>query len=143
MVSQGESQITILDLIVLLVQRKRFITRFVLGAAILSIVGALLLPVQYEAKVTLMPPAQHSSLTSALLGQMGSMGSLAALATGGSLGLKNPADVYVSLLTSRTVEDAMIQNFGLMAQYRDSRISDARKDFEHRTSVVPSSKDGL
>lgn len=142
-VSQGESQITLLDLVLLLVQHKRFIARFVLSATILAIVVALLLPVQYEAKVTLMPPAQHSSLTSALLGQMGSMGSLAALATGGSLGLKNPADMYVALLTSRTVEDAMIQDFGLMSEYRHKRISDTRKDFESRTSVVAGSKDGL
>lgn len=141
-VHRQATEISLLDLTVLLVQHKRFIARFVVGAAIFAILVALVLPVRYEAKVTLMPPAQHSSLTSALLGQMGSVGSLAALA-GGNLGFKNPADMYVSLLTSRTVEDAMVQDFGLVAEYRDKRISDARKDLEHRTSVAASSKDGL
>ena len=61
----------------------------------------------------------------------------------GSLGLKNPADMYVAFLTSRTVEDAMIQRFGLMAEYHEKRISDARKEFEHRTTAVAGSKDGL
>jgi len=141
-VRRQETEVSLLDLTVLLVQHKRFIARFVVGATVLAVLVALILPVRYEAKVTLMPPAQHSSLTSALLGQMGSMGSLAELA-GGSLGFKTPADMYVSLLTSRTVQDAMVQNFGLMAEYRDKRISDARKELEHRTSVVANSKDGL
>jgi len=71
------------------------------------------------------------------------VGSLATLATGGSLGLKNPADMYVSLLTSRTVEDAMIQRFGLMAEYREKRMSDTRKALEGRSKVVAGTKDGL
>jgi uncharacterized protein involved in exopolysaccharide biosynthesis len=51
--------------------------------------------------------------------------------------------MYVSLLTSRTVEDAMIQRFGLMQEYRVKRISDARTDLEHSTTVVAGTKDGL
>jgi uncharacterized protein involved in exopolysaccharide biosynthesis len=51
--------------------------------------------------------------------------------------------MYVSLLTSRTVEDAMIQRFGLMAEYREKRLSDARKEFESRTSAVAGTKDGM
>ncbi|HEY6302951.1 MAG TPA: GNVR domain-containing protein [Terriglobales bacterium] len=140
--SRTETEISLLDIVVLLVERKRFVIRFVLGAAVLAIVVALLLPVRYEAKVVLLPPQQNSSIASALSGQLGSMGTLAALASG-SLGIKNPSDMYVSLLTSRTVEDAMIQRFGLMAEYREKRVSDARKEFESRTTAVAGSKDGL
>jgi uncharacterized protein involved in exopolysaccharide biosynthesis len=70
------------------------------------------------------------------------LGSLASLA-GGGLNLKNPADMYVSLLTSRTVEDAMIRRFGLMQEYHLKRMSQTRKAFEHRTTVVAGTKDGL
>jgi capsule polysaccharide export protein KpsE/RkpR len=70
------------------------------------------------------------------------LGSLATLA-GGSLGLKNPSDMYVSLLTSRTVEDAMIQRFGLMQEYHEKRLSDGRKELERRTSASVGTKDGL
>jgi tyrosine-protein kinase Etk/Wzc len=143
--SLAESEVSVLDILVLLLERKRFIMRFVLGAAVLATVVALVLPVKYEAKVVLLPPAQTSSVGSALLGQMGSMGSLGALASlaGGSLGLKNPADMYVSLLTSRSVEDAMIRRFDLMKEYREKRMSDTRKVLERRTTVVAGSKDGL
>lgn len=140
--SQAETEVSLLDILVLLLERKRFIVRFVLGAAVLATVVALVLPVQYEAKIVLLPPAQNSSMSSALLGQLGNLASLASLA-GGSLGIKNPADMYVSFLSSRTVEDAMIQRFGLMKEYHEKRMSDTRKDFERRTTAVAGTKDGL
>jgi capsule polysaccharide export protein KpsE/RkpR len=90
----------------------------------------------------LLPPQQNSSLGSALLGQLGSLGSLASLA-GGGFNLKNPTDMYVSLFTSRTVEDAMIRRFGLMKEYHEKRMWDTRKEFERRTTVVAGTKDGL
>lgn len=139
-----ENEASVLDIMVFLVGNKRFIGRFVLGAALLATVVSFLLPVRYEAKVVLLPPAQDSSMGSALLGQMGNMGSLGALASlaSGNI-LKNPADMYVSLLTSRTVEDATIQRFGLMAEYHTKRMSGTRKEFERRTTVVAGAKDGL
>ena len=143
--SGAEIEVSVLDLLVLLVGRKRFIVRFVLGAAVLSIVVSLLLPIRYEAKVVLLPPQQNSSIGSALMGQLGNLGALGSLAslTGGGLGLKNPADMYVSLLTSRTVEDAMIERFGLMKEYRVKLMSDTRKELERRTTAIAGTKDGL
>jgi len=143
-----ESEISILDLLAILLESRRFIVRFVVGAALLATIVALVLPVRYEGKVVLLPPAQSSSIGSGLLSQlggvgaMGSLGSLASLA-GGGLSLKNPADMYVALLTSRTVEDAMINDFGLMQEYKEKRISDARKELERRTTAVAGTKDGL
>ena len=143
--SRVEAEVSVLDILVLLLERKRFIVRFVLGAAVLAAIVSLLLPVQYEAKIVLLPPAQNSSIGSSLLGQLGKIGALGSLASlaGGSLGIKNPADMYVSLLTSRTVEDSMIQRFGLMQEYHAKKMSEARKAFEHRTTAVAGTKDGL
>lgn len=140
-----EYEASVLDVLVLLAERKRFILRFVLGAAVLATVVAFLLPVRYEAKIVLLPPQQNSSIASSLLGQVGNMGSLGSLASlaGSSLGIKNPADMYVALLTSRTVEDAMIQRFRLMQEYDEKRMSDTRKVFEGRTTAVAGAKDGL
>lgn len=143
LLSQRQTEFTLLDLTDLLVQHKRFITRFVIIAIALAIVVALILPVEYEGNVALMPPAQHSSLGAALMGQMGAMGSLASLVTGGGVSIKNPADMYVALLTSRSVEDAMIHRFGLMSEYHTKRMSDTRKALERCTKVIAGSKDGL
>ncbi|MGB8987560.1 MAG: GNVR domain-containing protein [Candidatus Sulfotelmatobacter sp.] len=143
--SRVEAEVSVLDILVLLLERKRFIVGFVTGVAVLASVVSLLLPVQYEAKIVLLPPAQNSSIGSSLLGQLGGMGALGSLASlaGGSLGIKNPGDMYVSLLTSRTVEDAMVQRFGLMQEYHKKKMSEARKTFEHSTTAVAGTKDGL
>jgi uncharacterized protein involved in exopolysaccharide biosynthesis len=145
--SETESEVSVLGILALLASQKRFILRAVVGAALLSTAIAFLLPVRYEANIVMLPPQQNSSLGSALgqLGSGGSLGTLAPLAAlaGGGLGIKNPADLYVSLLTSRTVEDALIQRFGLMAEYREKRLSDARKELEDRTNAVAGAKDGL
>ncbi|MFZ0299358.1 MAG: GNVR domain-containing protein [Candidatus Sulfotelmatobacter sp.] len=140
-----ETEVSPLDILVLFVAHRRFIVRFVLGAAALAIVVAFLLPVRYEAKTVLLPPTENSSVGSALLGQFGNMGALGSLASlaGGAFGIRNRADMYVSFLTSRTVEDAMIQRFDLMQEYHEKRMTDTRKEFERRTTAVAGSKDGL
>ncbi len=141
---QAQTEVSLLDLTLLLVANKRFIFRFVLGAALLAVVIALLLPVRYEAKVMLLPPQQSSSIASALLGQMGGLGGLGSLGSlAGGLGIKTPADMYISMLTSRTVEDAMIQRFGLMSEYKMKKMSEVRKEFERRTTAVAGMKDGM
>ncbi len=144
----GRADISLLDLLVVLLKRKRFIGGFVIAMALVATAIAFLLPVQYEAKTLLLPPAQNSSISSALLGQLGNLGSLGSLGSlaslaGGGLGIKNPADMYIAFLTGRTVEDAMIQRFGLMHEYHKKLMSDARKALEHHTTVTSGTKDGL
>lgn len=142
-----DSEISLLDHLIVYTENRRFIVRVVALTAVAATVIAFLLPIRYEGKIVLLPPAQNTSLGATLVGQLangslGGLGSLASLA-GGSLGLKNPADMYVALLTSRTVEDGMVQRFRLMQEYHDKRMSDARKDLEHRTTVLAGPKDGL
>jgi uncharacterized protein involved in exopolysaccharide biosynthesis len=51
--------------------------------------------------------------------------------------------MIVGMLKSRTVEDAMVQHFGLMQEYRKKYLSDARKTFEDHATVDGSGKDSL
>lgn len=142
--SRVDTEVSLLDFTIVLVRNKHFFARFMLGAAALSVLLAFVLPVRYEAHVVLLPPVQSSSIVGALLGQMGNLGSLGSLGSlTGGLGVKTPADMYVALLTSRTVEDAMIQRFGLMSEYRAKKMSDARKELERRVTAVAGTKDGL
>ena len=130
-----------LDLLIMLAQRKRFILLFTLGAALLTAGISLVLPVRYTAYASILPP-QQSSTGAALLSQMANGGGLAALA-GSSLGLKSQVDVYVAMFGSRTVEDAMIRRFDLMKVYRTKKMSIARKIFEQRSTAVAGLKDGI
>jgi len=143
----AEAELSFLDITVLLVQHKRFVVRFVVGATLLAVVAALLLPVQYEATTVLLPPTQNTSMGSSLMGQIGNMGGLGALgslgALAGGLGIKTQTDMYVAFLKSRTIEDAMIQRFGLMSEYRSKRMSDTRKALENHATIGSGTKDGL
>jgi tyrosine-protein kinase Etk/Wzc len=103
--------------------------------ALLAIVISFLLPVSYTATVTLLTPQQNTSMGAALASQLGSLGGMAALA-GGSLGLKNPNDMFVGMLKSRTVEDAMGQHYDLMQEYRKRYPSDHPMRANHSKSIL-------
>ena len=135
-------EFSLLDILILLAERKWFILTFTAVFAILAIVISLLLPTSYTAMVTLLPPQQNSSVSAAMTSQLGNLGGMAALA-GSSLGLKNPNDMFVGMFKSRTVEDAMVQHFELMKEYHSKYLADARDAFEHHVSVDGSGKDGL
>ena len=137
-----EDEISLLDLMIVLAERKRTILWVTAVFAILAVIVSLVLPKHYTATVTLLPPQQNTSMGAALASQLGNLGGMAALA-GGSLGLKNPNDMFVAMLQSRTVEDAMVQHFGLMQEYHAHYLSDARKAFEGRTTVDGNGKDGM
>jgi uncharacterized protein involved in exopolysaccharide biosynthesis len=139
---EEDGEISLLDLVIVLAERKRLIFLVTAIFAILAIVISLVLPSRYTATVTLLSPQQNNSMASALTSQLGNLGGVAALA-GGSLGLKSPNDMFVAMFRSRTAEDAMIQHFGLMQEYRKQYLSDARKKFEANTVVDGSGKDGM
>jgi len=132
----------LLDILIVLAERKALIGFIVLIFTVSAIILSLLLPKRYTATTTLLSPQQNSSLASALSSQLGNLSGMASLA-GGSLGLKNPNDMYVGMLKSRTVEDAMVQHFGLMQEYHKRFRSDARHEFENYARVDGSGKDGL
>src|SRR5260370_41460594 len=51
------------------------------------------------------------------------------------LGLKSTSDIFVGILSSRTVQDKLIQQFGLKKLYWDRRMEDARKDLAKHTDI--------
>ncbi len=143
--TRGEpADIHLLDLLIILSKRRKFILRFTVGLAILAAITVVLIPNQYTAETVVLPPSQSSSMGSALLSQIGGAGAgaLASIA-GGSLGIKNSGDMYVSFFRGRTVEDAVIQRFGLMSRYRTKTMYDARKSLERHSTVILGTKDGL
>jgi len=138
----AEESLHLLDVLIVLSRRRKFVVGFTLGAALLAVIFVLVVPSTYTATTTVMPPSQNSSMSSALLGQLGGSSALASVA-GAGLGIKNPSDMYVSLFLSRTIEDSMVQRFGLKDRYKKKKESDARTAFEKHTTVALGTKDGL
>lgn len=135
-------EVHLLDLLTTLSRRRRFILAVTIIAVILTAVIVFLLPNEFQAESVVLPPGQNSSMGSALASQMGGNAAMASLA-GASLGIRNPGEMYVSLFRSRTLEDALIQRFGLLARYHAKKMSQTRKLFEKKSSVVLGAKDGL
>jgi uncharacterized protein involved in exopolysaccharide biosynthesis len=108
----------------------------------LALTVALLLPPRYVATAVILPPQEGSSAGAAMMAQLGGLGAIAGMGAG-ALGLKDPNDMQVALLKSRTVEDAVVERFHLQAVYRSNYPSSARKSWEAKTSAESGLKDGL
>lgn len=127
----------LLSLAVVLAKHKRMIVCIVLGAAVLSAVVAMLMPSWYTSTSSVLPPQQQSS-SAAMLSQLGGLAGLA----GTSLGMKSPQDLYVGLLKSQRISDAIIGRFGLKTLYDEDTLFDTRKKLDKRVSFT-SGKDGI
>lgn len=139
---QAPEGLTLLALLAALAQRKALITKITATAAVLGIGLALLLPVRYTAVCRIMPPQQTQSSASFLLSQMQPGGEALAALTGDGLGLKNPNDLYIGMLKSRPIADAIIHDFGLDRIYRSPDMSEARNRLAGYTHIE-SEKSGL
>jgi capsule polysaccharide export protein KpsE/RkpR len=106
-----------------------------LAASALGGILALSLPNRYTATANILPPQQNASSAASMIGQLGALGPMAAMAQK-DLGLKNPNDLYVGMLRSRTTEDALIRRFDLLRVYRDREMSDARQDLEGNSNIL-------
>jgi uncharacterized protein involved in exopolysaccharide biosynthesis len=136
-------EISLIEVLTELAHRKWLIAKITGAAALTGIAVSLLLPVRYTAVTKLMPPQQTQSTASLMMNQFmnSGAGSLAAMA-GAGLGLKSPNDIYVGMLNSRPIADAIIQKFDLKAVYRDKDMTAARKDLAGYTQIV-SEKSGF
>jgi uncharacterized protein involved in exopolysaccharide biosynthesis len=97
--------------------------------AISLLVGAaiafLLLTVTFTATATILPPQTPQSTASMLMGQLGSLAGLGAGGAGGLL--KNPGDIYVAMLESRTITDHIVNRFQLESLWKLKKLEDTRK----------------
>ena len=143
-VEQGEvralesDEINLMDLLLVIAKHNRFILKLTGGVAILSVIYALLQPNIYTGKTVVMPPQQASSSASALLGQLGGLAGMA----GGAIGVKNPSDLYVGMLKSRTVADALIERFKLVDLFKAKTMEPVRGALAGNT-VITAGKDGF
>ncbi|NVN89520.1 MAG: lipopolysaccharide biosynthesis protein [Desulfuromonadales bacterium] len=134
-----EAEINLLGLLQVIARRKMVIVKLCTIALILSVCFSLLLKNVYTATAKILPPQKDaSSGLSSLLGQAGGLAGLAS----GSLGLSGTTDLYLGILKSRSVADAVIKRLDLQTEYESKTIDDARKKLE-RTVKFKAAKDGI
>lgn len=130
--------VNIKEYVSIVMRRKKMILGVFSIVTIAALATSLLLPPTYSSKATLLPPQQQSSSVSALMGQLGGL----AGAAGSLAGLKNPNDLYVGMLQSRTVADSIIARYKLEERYKQDTMLDTRKEFEKKRRIT-SGKDGM
>src|SRR5271157_5641169 len=136
---QGPAKPDIIEVLLVLAREKRPILLFTVGVAVLAMIVAFLLPKMYTATTTILPPQQKQSALNLMLGQIGVLSKLGGAS---DLGLQNPADLFVAMLTSRTIEDNLVNRFDLRKVYRVRRYQDARKKLDNRSEII-ATKEGL
>lgn len=108
-----------------LVKHRKMIGYGVSAVFVVSVIVSLLLPKTYISTARILPPQQDSGVSSLVAAQLpGSLGGIAA----GFLGLQSPADLWVGILNSQNVKDAIIKRFDLRAEYGTDNIEDTRKE---------------
>jgi uncharacterized protein involved in exopolysaccharide biosynthesis len=131
------SESGILETLVVVARRKKFVLLLPLAVGMVAAAISVALPNVYKAGARLLPPQQQST-GMALLSQLGGGAGLAASVAG----LKNPNDLYVAMLKSRTIADRLITRFDLKTVYETNSPEEARTELANNTSVL-SGKDGL
>lgn len=139
---ERDSSASFLELATALAQRKWFILKMTAAAGVIGAVVALLLPNWYAAETKILPPQQQQSSAAALLSSLGGAAGNLASAAGKDFGLRNPNDLYVGILKTRPIADALIGRFDLQKVYRSKDMTDARKTLADHTDIV-SEKTGM
>jgi uncharacterized protein involved in exopolysaccharide biosynthesis len=138
-----EDEVSLLDLLIVLAKHKRLVLGIPLATAIVAAIVSFLLPNVYTGTTKILPPQQSASAASALLNQLGgALGGLLGGPGGSALGVRNPNDLYVGMLKSRTVADNLISGFELGKVYDEDRLSETRKRLQRETTIA-AGRDGI
>ena len=137
--TEYRNEADMIELLLVLARAKKRILQITIGAAIVAAIISLLIPKMYTATTTILPQQQNESAVSSMLGQLAPLSGLAAA---DELGLKNPADLFIAMLKSRTIEDRLVDRFDLRKVYGSKRYQDARKELASRSEII-ADKGGL
>ncbi|RKY61222.1 MAG: hypothetical protein DRP95_03145 [Candidatus Latescibacterota bacterium] len=124
-----KGEIGILDYLYLLLRRWKFLVLNFVGVCALAAVISLLLPSWYTGRATILPPKEKEKL--------GLAGALAELPVPKlRLGEKGtPADIYIGVLKSRRIAEALVDSFDLMRVYKVKSKEKAIRILKARTKI--------
>lgn len=140
-VDEDDDSISLLDLLLVLAAGRKTIFKVTGWFAVGSVIYALLLSNVYTGKTSFIPP-NNSQLTaqSAVAAQVGAL--LGGGGGGLAAALKNPADLWVALLKSDSVETFVIRQNNLMEIFNAKNLALAIKTLEG-ISRINADKAGL
>ena len=121
---------------------RRTLYRWAVIGLVASTVIAFVLPPRYTTTTRLMPPDQASQGLASMMAMLGKNTELGSLGTE-LFGVKTSGDLFMGVLKSQTVQNAIINKFDLRKVYGEKRYLDARKKLESRTDLTADRKSGI
>ena len=129
---------SMLPLLIVLARRLRLLIGVPLACAFLAIAYSLIAAPVYTATARILPPQYNENTVVAMQNQIGGESQVG----NSALTLKNPTDLFVGILTSRTIVDAIIEAHGLQDYYEEPELADARELLSAATDIR-AAKDGI
>jgi uncharacterized protein involved in exopolysaccharide biosynthesis len=133
-----EASHSLLPLLLLLARRIRFLIAVPFVCAVLAVTWSLIAPPIYTATARILPPQYNENTVMAMQNQLGGESQLG----NSALTLKNPTDLFVGILTSRTIVDAVIEVNALRGYYDEDEIGEVRQILNAATDIR-AAKDGI
>lgn len=133
-----DDEISLLDLLQTVVDNLRLLVLGPLAVGITALGISFVIKPTFTAEMSFLPPQQQQGMAASMLASLGALGGIA----GAAAGIKNPADQYVAFLKSNSIENALIDRFGLLQRYDKEFRQDARKALEANVKVT-AGKDGI
>lgn len=142
--AERAASISTTDRLRLLWEHRRHLFRFSAWGLAVATLVAFVIPARYESSTRLMPPDDQSSSGLALMAQLsGRMGGGLGALAGDVLGLKTSGSLFLGILTSRTVQDDIINKFDLKRVYWVRTWESARRELAARTALSEDRKSGI
>jgi uncharacterized protein involved in exopolysaccharide biosynthesis len=138
--SSDDDDISLIDLLIALAKHKKLIVGLPFATGIASVMFSLTMTPIYTGTTKILPPQQNQSTAAAMMAQLGGLSGLGGL--GAAVGIRNPNDLYIGMLNSRTVADNLIQRFDLNNVFAKERQSATRKTLGDVTNIT-AGKDGI
>lgn len=135
-----DDEINLMDILLVIAKYNRFIMVFTAVSIVLALIYVMTQPFSYTAKTVILPPQTKSDSSMGAL--LGNLGGLNAMPAASALGLKNPSDMYLGMLKSRTLADRVIIKLDLQKHYKTKTMTKTREVLKY-ASKITAGKDGF
>lgn len=128
----NNKDVSLFSVVSIFSRQKKIVLGMPIFFGVAAIVLSFLITPIFTSTAVILPPQQQNSNLSNMLGQLGGLAGI----SGGASPLKNPNDLYMGMLKSRTISDKLISRFNLKDRYEAKTMDEARKVLERITTVV-------
>ena len=143
-VSVASTRENLIQRLRLLWNERRFLSRAAVAGLLLGTLVAFLLPKRFESTTQLMPPDSQSTSGMAMLAALtAKTGSGVGAVAGDLLGIKSSGALFIGILRSGTVEDRLVERFGLKKVYGKRLDTDARQKLAENTAISEDRRSGI